>query len=308
MGNSPYPYSIVYIYKIFWYNCKMIKSVRFIPQDVAPQLIVATPNHLGSPLYSETDTQFREHAQSLANDLGALVIGYERPGTGSGSRTFHLGLPHRLQPSRYIEEAAQTGRQLEAITGTSSLRKIHAGDSAGAVDVVMVALAQEFSANDLVLAKPAGLKQMSRTGFGIKWLRNQLSENWLEAESTLLNASESSASPSLGEMIKRATPEVVLYLDSWRSSVVLEGLCEITTNRAFERTSVNLAFTAEPFILTETEQLVVVDSLNKGAPADRLMPFRAHILPDTRLSYFNATQSHIDLIKDTLSSCPGVVV
>lgn len=271
------------------------------PASGEAELVVIMPNHLGSPLYNERDQRFREDAQHVANSLGAVVVAYERPGTGSSIRTFNLGVPHSQQPSRYMETAAQTGHILSSVVDHYKQPKMLIGDSSAASEIVLVAGSQTFKPDFMGVAGPAGLKNMDRLSFAARWMQNQLYENGLKPNLENSDKKLQLNEPSLKDMVLRAAPEVALYLDLWRSSFVLETLHRIATEEAFGHIAVNLAFSARPFILTQMEQVAVVRTLRESSPLDRPALFHPHILPNTRHSHFNARNSYVDFARDTLS-------
>lgn len=267
-------------------------------QLIAPQLILATGNHLGDPIFNETDSQSAVFSQTSADRLGAWVIRYERPGSGTSSRTFNLGVEHRHQPSRFAEDAAQTGRSLEIAANGLKVPRLLLDESASANHAAAVVQSQTFSINFLGLGGPTGLKQTSQFDFGMAWLRNQLYENRLNSFAD----QEKTNSPSNWEMVWRAIPEVAYYLKNWRSNDTYKALETIATQKEFGHIAVNFVLAAKPFILNAAEQVVMVDNLNQLVPDDRPSTFRADILPPgTRHSYFNNTQNFIRFAEQTLA-------
>jgi hypothetical protein len=268
----------------------MLNSREFYPDNVQPKAVLILPNHLASTF----ETDFSERAEELANHLGMLVLAYERP---KPSKTFNLGVSADLEPNRYIQLAAQTGRELEnrldSSIGIGSLQRIITGNSAAGTDAVLVAYSQEVKLNCLIVDDVVGTSQMSRHDFKYNWKRHQTIENELKA---------SKASGSNDENVGKIDKAIIIlsnassfvpvlrdlasYIDAWRSTIILEALQTIATSESFYDLSVLAGFVEHSFANTPEGARTITNRLNGHRP-ETAAPFKAEFQANTYHSHNN---------------------
>lgn len=254
---------------------------------------IVMPNHLGASL----DKDFGYKACRVAAYTGRAVLAYERPHTGSQA-TFTLAAKRTLSRDNYVLTAAQTGRNLDKILSRSGMRKhILAGNSAGALDVAVIAATRALRPDYLAIGDIVGVRKVSFLKGLRDWWQHQQVENALPAEQR--NTDPGPPIPTL-EMSTRAIKEMGLYGNVWQTPLGASTLVSLASHEDFENIAVNVEFPGHTFTSHTASLQLLVGSLNSLRSPDAPRAFVASYEAGRYHSYYDDPHNFSAFVGRTL--------
>jgi pimeloyl-ACP methyl ester carboxylesterase len=168
-------------------------------------------------------------ANTIANNLGATVLAYDRPGTGNNEP-----FARPLQPYQYRDAIAETGELLRTHIAMHQSQHgpgniILAGNSAAGSHAVQLVRQQEIAPTHLMVIDPIGLEPKSKLWGSFHWalytaLVDRTSKHLPKAKDDLPEEAQ-------GINITKHFDDIEAYIPVWAHALAADGLLEIARNQ-----------------------------------------------------------------------------
>lgn len=249
-----------------------------------PTHVVVMPNVLGGSLeaFGPNDGDHAYRADWIAKHTGAVVLAYERPGTGN-----HLnrGARESVQPKNYPATTAAAGRVLSReIELWGDIPVVFSGASSGGMDILEIARSETVRPDAIGIFDPVGRKKVTtQQGFKL-WLDYQRHIESTRPESAR-NQNPMASPHGWSELnavvgLARTVREMHAYANAWRTPRSVEHLSHIATAPAFSEVAVNVVFPGKTFTSTQAETKITAANLQDARPDSYTAPFVVTFVPE----------------------------
>jgi len=278
----------------FCYNSRVMVR-EFIPDTVEyPNTAIVMSNGFAGSV----ERSFGLAAQEIAQLSGALVLAYDRVGTGNRT-VFSLHLRNQLRPNRVVQRAASTGQVIAARMDPAIQNVVSFGHSGASTEAIALTLSETLPVVGLGLSEPVGIQKVHPVRGMAKELwydyKNERPERRAQPPET---PKVKEAETARHQKIGKTALEIFYYSALWPTTFGLDGLQKI--GRDNPDIAVYVAF-ANPS-LNGDEKLIesIVDRMSRFRHLTLNKPMKAETWPGTLHSAFDKPAIATKVIRRTI--------